>query len=196
MRTLVRSALLAVSGLVIVPAAHAEPLPPVPVERLLPRAAPSPQWDVGLLAGVCGFGREQLWQSTYFCGDAVADLTWFRRRERESGLGLFANVGTMGFVDGRYGLGVVGLTSLGELFTGQLELGGLGVSDGSGLSPGLLGRLGFGLRSLNQRGHYGHSHQLALGVTHVPGDDPRAGTTLTIQLRVDAFWLAMPFGRL
>jgi hypothetical protein len=173
-----------------------EALPPPPVEDFRPRRAPSPEWDLGLLAGVCGAGRDQLWQATYFCGDVVADVLWGREREKNAAWGLSLDVGTKGFEDGRYGAALVGLLPLADPLVGQLELGGLAVSDGSGVSPGLSARLGLGLRALNQRGHYGHSHQLVLGMTHVPGDDSRAGTTLSIALRVDAFWFAMPFGRL
>jgi len=171
-------------------------LPPVPVEDLRPRVAPLPQWDLGISAGVCGVGRAQIWQETRFCGGAIGDVTFLRRREPNGALGLYGSLFTTNFVDGRYGLGGLGLLPLGDLIVAQAAVGPYLHSDGLGVSPGVEGNLSFGLRSLNQRGHYGHAHALVLGVAHTPGSDTRSGTTLSLTLRIDAFWLAMPFARI
>lgn len=173
------------------PGAPSHPLPAVPVEKLRSRA-PSPQWDTGLWAGVCTDLGARMPASPAFCGGAVADVSFLRARENQRALGAYAGVGTKAFQDARFALGLLTFMPLGDLFGAEVGVGATMRSDSGGVSPGIESKLSFGLRSLNQYGHYGHSHALVAGVEHIPGESSRAGTTLSLALRVDAFWFALP----
>lgn len=180
--------------------AAATDLPPVPERELLPRA-PSPDFDVGLVAGVCGLGQAQIWQATEFCGAILGDVFWLRLRERSAGLGFFASVGTAGFFDVRPSLGASAHLPLGDLLSLRLRAGGLAVLHSQGALPGLSASIELGLRALNYSGRYALTHALVLAWDQAfdsgsPSVDARAGSTVVIALRVDAFWLAAPVGLL
>lgn len=166
-------------------------LPPVPRAELSPRV-PTPQWDLGLLLGACGLGRDSFWEETYFCGGVTGDVTFLREREKEAGLGVYGSFFTVGFADTRSTVGLVGVVPLGSWLVADLGAGPYLHTDGSGASPGVEARLGLGPRVLNPTSHYGHFHALVLGVQHTPGDHSRASTTLSINFRLDAFWFALP----
>lgn len=167
----------------------AVPLHPVPVDQLRP-AAPSPQWDLGLLAGLCLHAPPGAPESLHFCGKVLGDLSWLRRLPSHGGLGLSGSLGTRGFADFRLGVGGLAFFPLHPLVVVQAGAGPYLHTDAYGVSPGAEAHLSFGWRVLNQSGHYGHHHGVVLGVEHTPGESNRAGTTVSVSLRLDAFWLS------
>lgn len=167
----------------------APPLHPVPVDQLRP-AAPSPQWDLGLLAGICLHAPPHAPESLHFCGKVLGDLSWLRRLPSHGGLGLSGSLGTRGFADFRLGVGGLVFFPLHPLVVVQAGAGPYLHTDAYGVSPGAEAHLSFGWRVLNQSGHYGHHHGVVLGVEHTPGESSRAGTTVSVSLRLDAFWLS------
>lgn len=168
-------------------------IPPVNREALRPRA-PSPAWDLGWSLGAGGLGRDALFQTTEFYLSAHFDVSWLRHRETDLGLGLSFQVATLGFLDGRYATRGLLALPLNDWLIAEGELGPLLVSSGSGLAPGVSSSLALGLRALNPSAHYGMHHALVFGFEAVPGDSTEAGTALTLALRIDAVWVAVPFG--
>lgn len=175
------------------PTAGASSLPPPDREALGPRA-PTPGWDVGILAGVCGVGRTAVWEGTEFCGALLADVLWFRETRHDVGFGVYALTGTAGFYDFRASLGPELHVPLGQLFAAGLRAGPLLHVMGDGAAPGFTVQGEFGIRALNQSGPYTLMHALVIGWDQSFGDGSRVGSALTIALRVDGFWLAAPFG--
>lgn len=173
--------------------ASSEALPPVPREALWPRA-PTPDWDVGLVAGVCGVGQTTVWQGTEFCGGLLADVLWLRKRRANLGLGLYANIGTAGFYDFRSSLGASLHVPLGQLLSLGARAGPLLHVMGDAALPGLRLEAEFGIRAHNHGGHYALTHALVFGWDQSFGEGSRAGSALTIAVRVDAFWLVAPIG--
>jgi hypothetical protein len=151
---------------------------------------------VGVLAGVCGVGTTSVWQATEFCGALIADVLWLRRTRASVGLGVYALAGTAGFFDFRAGTGVDLHLPLGQLFSGALRAGPLLHVMGDGAGPGWSLAAEFGVRALNQSGHYALTHTLVVAWDQSFGDGSRAGSALTIALRIDGFWLAAPVGLL
>lgn len=168
------------------------PIHPVPTDELRPHA-PSPQWNTGLLLGVCGVGESELWEGTDFCAGALGEVHFFRRRYGDFGLGPYVQLGTSGFFDFRASLGGSLHVPLGKLSLGA-RLGGYLHTDGNGASPGAEGFLDLGLRNLNFTGRYALTHTLTVGLQVTPDDSTRRDTTLWIAARIDGFWLALPFG--
>lgn len=169
-------------------------LPPVPRQELRIRA-PSPQWNLGLVAGACGVGQ-RLWEGTDFCGGLVADVLFLRRRPSDGGLGGYVQLASSGFADFRGSAGMTGMIPLGRIFTLSARVGGLAVTFAEGAAPGIEGYLEFGLRSLNFSAGYSLTHTLVIGLQHTPGEGSRAGTNIWLAARIDAFWLVAPFGML
>ena len=95
-----------------------EELPPVDLGRQ-GRSAPSPQFDLGFSLGVCGIGKQQLWQATEFCAGLTSDLLFFRRTPRAVGLGPFLALDTSGFQDARTSLGLLAAVPVSELLALQ-----------------------------------------------------------------------------
>lgn len=196
------TAKVALFGILCSGIAHAEgeaaspgehpPIHPVPTEELRPHA-PSPQWNTGLLLGVCGVGESSFWEGTDFCAGALGELHFFRRRYADFGFGPYAQIGTSGFFDFRASLGGSLHVPLGKLSLGA-RLGGYLHTDGNGASPGAEGFLDVGLRNLNFTGHYALTHTLSVGLQVTPDDSTRRDTTFWIAARIDGFWLALPFG--
>lgn len=169
---------------------RAADLPPAPALPASP--APTPQWDIGILLGVCGVGRDELWQGTDFCGAVQADAFFFRRKSSDLGLGAYLELGTSGFFDTRLSGGVTALLPLSELLVVEGHVGPLLLAAGDGATAGLDAGLGIGLKGLNQSHFYSMTHSFSVGVQHAPGTLSRAGTTLLFRLRIDAFWLLLP----
>ena len=177
------------------PAASREAPPPVPRQTLWPHA-PTPDWDVGLTAGVCGVGQTAVWQGTEFCGALLLDVLWLRTTRKHVGLGAFAATGTAGFYDFRGSAGLSLHIPTGQLLSWGLRAGPLVHVMGDAALPGFTLQTEFGVRAHNHSGHYALSHALVLGWDQSFGDGSRAGSCLTIALRVDGFWLAAPIGML
>lgn len=170
-------------------------LPPPDAEALGPRA-PTPDWDVGVLAGVCGVGTTAVWQGTEFCGALLTDVLWLREKRQRVGLGLFALVGTAGFYDVRVSLGPSVHVPTGQVFSLGARMGPLLHAMGDGVAPGFSVAAEFGIRALNRGGHYALTHALVVGWDQSFGDGSRVGSALTLGLRIDGFWLAAPLGML
>jgi hypothetical protein len=197
---LLAAALLIVASAKAAPTPPAEPagsdaLPPAPREALWPRA-PTPNWDVGLTAGVCGVGQTSVWQGTEFCGALLADVLWLRHTRQHVGLGAFAAASTAGFYDFRPSIGLSLHVPTSQLLSLGLRAGPLLHVMGDAALPGFTVQTEFGVRAHNHSGHYSLSHALVLGWDQSFGAGSRAGSCLTIALRVDAFWLAAPIGML
>jgi hypothetical protein len=165
--------------------------PPVDVEGLT-TSAPSPTYDLGLLLGVSGVGKQEVWQGTDFSLGLIFDVLFLRKHARSLGLGAYGALQTSGFFDTRASLGPTVTCPLSELFQAQLRIGPSLLGSGEGAQLGFDADLEIGVRGLSQSGHYSMTHALALGVQHYPGPLPRAGTALLINLRLDAFWLLLP----
>jgi hypothetical protein len=172
----------------------AKPPPPDP-EALGPRA-PTPAYDVGVLAGVCGVGQSSVWQGTEFCGALLGDVLWLRKTPTSVGLGAFVSAGTAGFYDFRPSAGVSLHVPMGRLFSLGARFGPLVHVMGDAALPGFVAAAEFGIRTLNHSGHYSLTHGLVVGWDQSFGTGSRAGSALTIALRVDGFWLAAPIGML
>lgn len=169
---------------------------PAPDEKALGPRAKTPDWDVGLVAGVCGVGQTSVWQGTEFCGAILADLLWLRRTARHVGLGGFVQAGTAGFYDFRATLGPNLHVPLGRVLSVGLRTGPLLHVMGDAALPGFTAMGELGVRARNHSGHYALTHTLVLGWDQSFGTGSRAGSALTIALRVDGFWLAAPLGML
>lgn len=176
------------------PSGDDAPLPPLPVSELRARA-PSPQWSSGLVLGACGVGTDGFWQATDFCGAVLAEAIFLRQRQADVGLGPYAQVGTSGFVDVRGSCGASLHVPLGEIFHVASRVGPLLLYDGVA-AGGVEGFLELGVRGLNREGHYTMTHSVVVGVQQALGATARHGTTAWIGLRLDGFWLALPFALL
>src|SRR5688572_6835527 len=98
-------------------------LPP-PTADLYPRA-PTPDWDIGVVAGVCGVGQTSVWQGTEFCGAFLADVLWLRHTRGHVGVGAFLQTGTAGFYDFRATTGLSLHVPVGQLLSAGLRAGPL-----------------------------------------------------------------------
>ena len=174
-------------------ASESSSLPAPDREALAPRA-PTPGWDIGVLAGVCGVGQTAVWQGTEFCGALLADVLWLRRTRQDVGLGAYALTGTAGFYDFRASLGPEVHLPIGQLFAAGLRAGPLLHVMGDGVAAGFTLQGEFGIRALNQSGPYTLTHTLVVGWDQSFGEGSRVGSSLTIALRIDGFWLAAPLG--
>ena len=170
-------------------------LPPVDVAGLR-GGAPSPQWDVGLMAGAAGIGKSDAFESVDFAGALIFDVHWLRRRQENVGLGFYGQVGTTGFFDTRVSLGPSLHVPTGDLFSLRARVGALLLADGQGASAGGEAYLEWGLANLNPTGHYALTHLLVTGIQVTPADAARTNAAIWLALRVDAFWPAAPFGML
>lgn len=186
--------------LLAAPAVSAAPsggeiVPPPDRDALGPRA-PTPGWDIGLLAGVCGVGQSSVWQGTEFCGALLADVFWLRKTRQSTGFGAYARTGTAGFYDFRASVGPSLHVPLSQIFSGGLRAGPLVHVMGDAAAPGFAIEGEFGIRALNHSGRYTLTHMLVVGWEQSFGEGSRVGGALTIALRVDAFWFAAPLGML
>ena len=151
-------------------------------------ARASPQGHVALRTSVCGAGDAALWQETRFCGGVVADVLFGRERNRDFGIGPFAEVSTAGFWDARYGGGLSALAPLTADFPLVLSLGAFGHET---QSVALGAHLFFGLRSYNFHGGYNFSAGL---VASAYRDLDQGGATLvSLGIELDALLVALPF---
>jgi hypothetical protein len=193
--TLLTVAPAAVASAPTVPSVAVADPPPAPPEALWPRA-PTPDWDVGLVAGVCGVGQTAVWQGTEFCGAVLGDVLWLRKRRENFGLGVFAAASTAGFYDFRPSAGVSMHFPLGPVLSVGARAGPLVHVMGDAALPGFTLQAELGVRAHNHSGHYSLTHALVLGWDQSFGAGSRAGSALVIALRVDAFWLVAPVGML
>ena len=151
-------------------------------------AEASPQGHVALRTSVCGAGNDALWQETRWCNGVTADLLFGRARNRDFGLGPYAEVSTASFWDARYGGGLSALLPVTSDYPLVLSLGAYGHET---VSMALGSSVFFGLRSHNFHGNY----NFATGVVVSGYRDLGAenATLVTVGLELDAMLLATPF---
>lgn len=153
------------------------------------RAYARPQWDTGLVASGCLLGDgAAAFERVAFCGQARADVLFFRQRTGDFGLGPYLALGSAAFEDLRFSAGVSALWPVLEDFPVVLSLGALARDSGDlGLSSSLF----WGLRSYNFHGGY----NLAFGLT-VAGErtlGPASSNAISLGVQVDGLLLALPF---
>jgi hypothetical protein len=159
----------------------------------LARAAhAAPQWNVGVVAGVCGAGEDrELWDHTCFYGGLRGDVLFARERNSDLGFGPYLEVATAGFDDLRVGLGPALLLPIHPYFPLGLSAGGYARNSEHGFEPGVAARLFFGSRSYNFHSTYGMAGGLLAGVDYGLGESKEILFVLGVQL--DGLVLALPF---
>lgn len=154
-----------------------------------PTARAEPQTHLAWRTAACGGGANgQVWEDTRFCNGLVADVLFFRQRNRDIGFGPYLEAGTAGFWDFRYGGGASLLLPVAEDFPFVLSAG---VYDHAGRAASLGGTLFWGLRSYN----FGSAYNWAAGfyVSGYRDLDSARETLLSAGVEVDGFFLAAPF---
>src|SRR5215217_3354426 len=110
-------------------------------------ARADPQWNAGLITGVCGRGQDDAyWDDTCWYNGARADVLFGRNRNADFGVGPFASISTAGFDDLRLNAGGSLLIPVTPYFPIVLSAGGYARHD-DGWTPGASGWLFFGSRS-------------------------------------------------
>ena len=137
---------------------------------------------------MCGVGDDAVWEETRFCGGIVGDVLFGRERNRDFGIGPFAEVSTAGFWDARYGGGLSVLTPVTSNYPLVFSLGAFGHETAS-LALG--GHAFFGLRSHNFHGSYNLAAGLIASVYRDLGAE--RATLVSVGFELDALLLAMPF---
>lgn len=169
-------------------------LPEVPVQEMA-ASSPQPSWDTGLLLGACGLGNERAWEITKFCIGGLVDVLFLRKREDQTGLGGYLELGSAGFRDFRVSGGMTSVVSLIDWFSLSLRAGGLAVLSSKGAQPGVEGYFGFGHRSVSLSSHYALSHSFFAGMQYaLPSNDLPASHALWLGLQIDGVWLTAPVG--
>jgi hypothetical protein len=170
-----------------------EPLPPVSIDELAPRAQ-QPSFDAGVLMAPCGVGSSPVFQRTRFCLGGMFDVLYFRKHEDSPAFGGYGQLATAGFQDFRASLGVSGLVPLVAWVNVGLRGGALLVAGAEGVAPGFEGYLEVGQRSFSYTGRYSMSHMLFFGMQwNSPGAfEQPSGTTIWIGARLDGYWLSAP----
>jgi hypothetical protein len=152
-------------------------------------ARADPQAHVALRPAFCGTGEAgALWEETRFCAGLLADLLFFRERNRDFGFGPYVELTTAGFFDVRWGGGASLLIPVLEDFPVVVELGGYGHEL---TSFALGGSVFWGARSYNFTGAY--SLSLGLFVSFQRDLDERGANLLIAGFEVDGVLLALPF---
>lgn len=151
-------------------------------------AAATPQGHVAFRTSVCGAGDDALWRDTRWCNGVVADVLFGRERNRDFGLGPYAEISTAGFWDARYGGGVSALLPVTSDFPLLLSLGAYGhETDSIALGSTVF----FGLRSHNFHGSYNFATGVVVSGYRDLGADN--ASLVAVGLELDALLLAMPF---
>jgi hypothetical protein len=151
-------------------------------------AVAAPQSHVALRTSVCGAGDDAHWQDTRWCNGVVADVLFGRARNRDFGLGPYAEISTAGFWDARYGGGLSALLPVSSDFPLVLSLGAYGhETDSLALGSSLF----FGLRSHNFHGSYNFATGIVVSGYRDLGAEN--ASLITVGLELDALLIAMPF---
>lgn len=148
-----------------------------------------PQWNTGLVASGCLLGEgNATFERVAFCGQARADLNFFRERTSDFGFGPYVAIGTAAFDDLRISAGLSALAPMFEDFPLVFSLGALSRTSGDfGLSTSVF----WGLRSYNFHGGYNLAFGLSLAGERTFGAEPSNAISLGVQL--DGMVLALPF---
>ncbi len=155
-------------------------------------AQADPQWNAGLITGVCGQGADgHYWQHTCWFNGLTADVLFGRSRDSDFGLGPYAELTTAGFDDIRPGGGLSALVPWHPIFPMVLSVGGYGRHSDVGWEPGVATYLFLGSRSYNFHSSYGITAGLSLGYQHGLGDTRE--NAIVIALRLDGLLVALPF---
>lgn len=148
-----------------------------------------PQWNAGAMAALCELGSEgDAFRTLAFCGGLHGDVLFLRERERDVGFGPSLSLGTAAFDDLRVNAGLSVLLPTWEDFPLVLEAGPhLRNLD----EVGAFGSLFFGFRSFTFHGHYEMASGLYVTGEKVFGSS--GASALSLGVRVDGLWLAIPF---
>jgi hypothetical protein len=151
-----------------------------------------PQWNAGLVTGVCGTGtRDALWQDTCWFNGARGDVMLGRSRGSDFGIGPYLDVTTAGFSDLRLGGGVTGVIPWSTWFPLVLSAGGYARSADEGWEPGLAAWAFLGSRSYNYHSSYVMAGGLIAGLHYGLGDSRE--TAIVIGAQIDGLLLVLPF---
>lgn len=155
-------------------------------------ARAAPQWNAGLVTGVCGTGtRDAYWQDTCWFNGVRGDLMLGRSRNSDFGIGPHLDLTTAGFEDVRLGGGVTGLVPWHAYFPLVLSVGGYARRDDDRWEPGVAGWAFIGSRSFNYHSSYVMAGGLVAGLQYGLGDSRE--TAIVIAAQIDGLVLALPF---
>jgi hypothetical protein len=156
---------------------------------LAPQARADPQGHIAWRTALCGTGHASaVWEETHWCNGVTGDLLLLRRRNRDFGLGPYAEVSTAGFWDVRWGAGATVLLPITESFPLTLSLG---LAEHALRTPAVSASVFFGARSYNFDGAYNWALGLyASGYRDL--NDPHA-SLVSAGLEVDGFFVIAPF---
>jgi hypothetical protein len=152
-------------------------------------ARADPQTHLAWRTAACGVGAKgAVWEDTRFCNGLVADVLFFRKRNRDVGLGPYLEAGTAGFWDFRYGGGASLLVPIAEDFPLVLSAG---IYDHAGRAGSVGGTVFWGLRSYNFANPYNWA--VGLYASGYRDLDAARETLVSAGVEVDGFFLAAPF---
>ena len=152
----------------------------------------APQWNVGVVAGVCGAGdRRAAWDSTCFYSALRGDVLFGRKRDRDASVGPYLEVASADLADLRLAGGGTLLLPLSEYIPLGLSAGGYARKSEVGWEPGIATRLFFGARSYNFHSTYGIAGGLLAGVDYGLGDSKEI--LIVIGLQIDGLLMTLPF---
>jgi hypothetical protein len=155
-------------------------------------AAAEPQWNVSVLAGAAGEGRDrEVWQNTAFYGGLRGDILLGRERNADAGAGPYAEIATAAFDALRMGGGAELLIPVSAYFPLIPSVGGYARYDETGFEPGVSARLFFGSRSYNFHSSYGMAGGLLVGIDYGLGESRELVVIIAAQL--DGLVLSLPF---
>jgi hypothetical protein len=155
-------------------------------------AAADPQWNAGLMTGVCGRGADgELWQNSCWYNGLRGDVLFGRNRNTDFGLGPYAQLATSGFEDVRTSGGLSGLVPWDGFLPLVLSAGGYARRDDDTWAPGLEGWLFIGSRSYNFHSSYGIAAGLVVGYQRDLTD--RGDNAIVIAAQLDGLLLSLPF---
>jgi hypothetical protein len=154
-------------------------------------ARSAPQANAAFVVGAAGRPVDgAAWGRTDFAGGLRGDLVLGRERARDVGVGPYLTVETFGFSDVRPGAGVTAHVPIHGLLPLLASVGPL-ISLGDGpATPGVAGRLFWGLRPYNPYGAYALAGGLLLGVDRTFGASGETAFVLAVQ--IDAALIALP----
>lgn len=150
-----------------------------------------PQWSIALVSGLGGEGAgSSRWTDTTWYNAVHADVILGRTRNASFGLGPYADAGTSGFSDGRFGGGLSLVVPVHEYVPILLSGGGYARTSDAGWNPGWALSLFVGSRSYNFHSTYGMTGGLVLGYQQDVGDS--RANLITVGAQIDFEQLLIP----
>ena len=152
----------------------------------------TPQWNVGVVAGVCGEGdRDAVWDSTCLYSALRGDVLFGRTGDRDAAAGPYVEVASADLADMRLAGGGELLLPITEYIPVVLSAGAYARKNELGWEPGLTTRLFFGARSYNFHSTYGIAGGLLTGFDYGLGDSKEV--LIVIGLQIDGLLITLPF---